>query len=64
MNWLLWATPMKIEETLFGKNRQKPWIFKKKKDQKSFKEQLEESLNDKKSEVQKQVKKYILDILI
>ena len=55
---------MKIEETLFGKNRQRPWIFKKKKDQKSFKEQLEESLNDKKSEVQKQVKKYILDILI
>ena len=64
MNWLLWATPMKIEETLFGKNRQKPWAFKKKKDQKSFKEQLEDSLNDKKSEVQKQVKKYILDILI
>ena len=55
---------MKIEETLFGKNRQKLWAFKKKKVQKSFKEQLEESLNDKKSEVQKQVKKYILDILI
>ena len=55
---------MKIEETLFGKNRQKSWAFKRKKDQKSFKEQLEESLNDKKSKVQKQVKKYILDILI
>ena len=64
MNWLLRVTSMKIEETLFGKNRQRPWTFKKKKDQKSFKEQLEESLNDKKSEVQKQVKKYILDILI
>ena len=55
---------MKIEETLFGKNRQRPWTFKKKKDQKSFKEELEESLNKKKSEVQKQVKKHILDILI
>ena len=64
MKWLLRVTSMKIEETLFGKNRQRPWTFKKKKDQKSFKEQLEESLNDKKSEVQKQVKKYILDILI
>ena len=55
---------MKIEETLFGKNRQRPWTFKKKKDQKSFKEQLEKSLNNKKSEVQKQVKKHIMDILI
>ena len=64
MNCLLRVTSMKIEETLFGKNRQRLWTFKKKKDQKSFKEQLEESLNDKKSEVQKQVKKYILDILI
>jgi len=58
------VTSMKIEETLFGKNRQKPWTFKKKKDQKSFKEELEESLNKKRSEVQKQVKKHILDILI
>ena len=58
------VTSMKIEETLFGKNRQRPWTFKKKKDQKSFKEQLEESLNNKKSEVQKQVKKHIMDILI
>jgi len=64
MNWLLRVTSMKIEETLFGKNRQRPWTFKKKKDQKSFKEQLEESLNNKKSEVQKQVKKHIMDILI
>ncbi|MBT3923423.1 MAG: hypothetical protein HOF21_12700 [Nitrospina sp.] len=55
---------MKIEETLFGKNGQKPWSFKKKKDQKSFKEQLEESLNSKKSELQKQAKNHILDILI
>jgi hypothetical protein len=54
---------MKIEETLFGRNRQKPWSFKKQKDQKSFKEQLEESLNRKKSEVQKKVKKHILDVL-
>ena len=55
---------MKIEEALFGKNRQKPWSFKKKKDQKSFKEQLEERMNNKKSELQKQAKKHILDILI
>jgi hypothetical protein len=55
---------MKIEEALFGKNRQKPWAFKKKKDQKSFREQLEESLNNKKSEVRKQIKNHILDILI
>ena len=55
---------MKIEDALFGGNRQKPWSFKKKKDQKSFKEQLEESLNNKKSEAQKQVKKHILDVLI
>ena len=64
MNWLLRVTSMKIEETLFGKNKQRPWTFKKKKDQKSFKEQLEESLNNKKSEAQKQVKKHIMDILI
>ena len=64
MNWLIRVTSMKIEETLFGKNRQRPWTFKKKKDQKSFKEQLEESLDHKKSEVQKQVKKHIMDILI
>jgi len=55
---------MKIEDALLGGNRQKPWTFKKKKDQKSFKEQLEESLNSKKSEIQKQVKKHTLDILI
>lgn len=52
---------MRIEATLFGKNRQKPWTLKKK--QKSFREQLEESLNDKKSEVQKQIKRQILDVL-
>jgi hypothetical protein len=55
---------MKIEDALFGKNRQKPWTSKKKKDQKSFKEHLEESLGNKKSEVQKQIKKHILDILV
>ena len=55
---------MKIEDALFGKHRQQPWPFKKKKDQKSFKEQLEESLNAKKSEVHRQVKKHILDVLI
>jgi hypothetical protein len=54
---------MRIQETLFGKNRQKPWTFKKKKDQKSFRDQLEESLNHQRSEVQKQVKKHILDVL-
>lgn len=55
---------MKIEDALFGKNRPSPWKLKKKKDQKSFKEQLEESLHQKKSEVQKQAKKQILDILV
>ena len=55
---------MKIEDALLGGNRQKHWTFKKKKDQKSFKEQLEESLNSKKSEIQEQVKKHTLDILI
>jgi hypothetical protein len=54
---------MKIEEALFGRNRQKPWSLKKQKDQKSFKEHLEESLNKKKSEVNKKVKKHILDVL-
>ena len=55
---------MKIQDALFGKNRQNSWTFKKKKDQKSFEEQLEESLQQKKSELQKQAKKQILDILI
>jgi hypothetical protein len=55
---------VKIEDAFFGKNRQNSWTFKNKKDQKSFKEQLEESLNDKKSEIKKQVKKHILDVLI
>jgi len=54
---------MKIENALFGRNRQNSWTFKKKKDPKSFKDHLEESLNNKKSEVQKQVKKHLLDIL-
>ena len=54
---------MKIEDALFGRNRQNSWTFKNKKDQKSFKEHLEESLKNKKSEVQTQVKKHILDIL-
>ncbi len=54
---------MKTEDALYGRNRQSSWFFKKKKDQKSFKEHLEESLRNKKSEVQKQVKKHILDIL-
>lgn len=55
---------MKIEDALFNKNRQNSWTFKKKKNQKSFKEELEESMNNKKSEVQNQVKKSILDILV
>jgi hypothetical protein len=55
---------MKIKEALFGENMPKPWTFKKKKDKKSFQEELEESLNNKKSEVEKQVKKHILDIMI
>ncbi len=54
---------MKTEDALFGRNRQSFWNFKKKKEQKPFKEHLEESLSTKKSEVQKQVKKHILDIL-
>jgi hypothetical protein len=54
---------MRIEETLFGRDRQNSWTFKKKKDQKSFKEQLEESLRKKNSEIHKQVKNQILDIL-
>jgi hypothetical protein len=54
---------MKIEDALFGRNRQSSWTFKKKKGQKSFSEHLEESLSNKKSEVQKQVEKHILDIL-
>ncbi|MBC8288387.1 MAG: hypothetical protein H8E42_13015 [Nitrospinae bacterium] len=54
---------MKIEDALYGKNRQHSWTPKKKKDQKSFKEHLEENLSNKKSEAQKQVKKHILDIL-
>lgn len=55
---------MKIADALFGKNRQNPLAPKKKKEQKSFKEELEESLKDKRSEVQKQVKRHIMDILI
>jgi len=54
---------MKTEDALFGRKNQSSWTFKKKKDQKSFKEHLEESLNNKNSEVQKQVKKHLLDIL-
>ena len=55
---------MKIKEDLFGDNMQKPWSFQKKKDKRSFQEQLEERLNNKKSEVKKHVKKHILDIMI
>ncbi len=60
---MAWGIYMKIEDAPFGRNSQKYWAFKKKKDQKSFKEHLEESLSNKQSEVQTQVKKHILDIL-
>ncbi len=44
--------------------RVNPFKQKKKRHGKTFQEQLEESLNSKKEEVQKQTKKSILDILV
>ncbi len=54
---------MRIEDSLLGQDRQNSWTFKKKKDQKSFKEHLDECLENKKSQVGKEVKKRILDTL-
>ncbi len=56
---------MKIDQ-IYGKEifRVNPLPQKKKRRGKTFQEQLEESLNSKKEEVQKQIKKSILDILV
>tara|TARA_Y100000588_G_C13805432_1_gene732725 strand:+ start:106 stop:372 length:267 start_codon:yes stop_codon:yes gene_type:complete len=49
--------PMKIEDYLFGEFREKPWAVRKKKYHKFFEEKLKESLRNKESELEKQVKK-------
>ena len=54
---------MKIERAVF-ENRKNPWLLKHKKNKKSFEEELEDSLNKKKSEVKRQVEKQIMDIII
>jgi len=56
---------MKIDP-IFGKEifRVKPLPKKKNRREKSFQDHLEESLNSKKEEVQKQIKKSVLDILV
>lgn len=56
---------MKIDP-IYGKEifRVNPLPQKKNRREKSFQEQLEDSLNSKKEEVQKQIKKSILDILV
>lgn len=55
---------MRIQDIIFKADRQKSWIPKKKKNQKSFQEHLEESIDNKKSETKNQIKNQILDILI
>ena len=54
---------MKIERAVF-ENRKNPWLLKHKKNKKSFEEELEDSLNKKKSAVKRQVEKQIMDIII
>ncbi len=54
---------MKIEKAVF-QNRKKHWMLKDRKNHKSFKEQLEDSLDKKKSEVNRQIEKRIMDIII
>ena len=54
---------MKIERAVF-ENRKNPWALKRRKNKKSFKEELEDSLNKKKSEVKRHVEKRIMDIII
>ncbi|MEK9629287.1 MAG: hypothetical protein VW455_09740 [Nitrospinota bacterium] len=56
---------MKID-TPYGKEifRVNPLPQKRRRQGKSFQEQLEDSLNTKKEEVQKQIKKSLLDILV
>ena len=56
---------MKIDPIYGKENPQvKHLNQKKKRDGKSFQEQLEEKLNSKKKELQKQIKKSFLDILV
>jgi hypothetical protein len=56
---------MKIKNT-YGKEvfRINPFPHKRKRQGKTFQEQLEDSLNAKKKAVEKQIKKSILDILV
>ena len=54
---------MKIERAVF-ENRKNPWMLKHKKNKKSFEEELEDSLNKKKSEFKRQAEKRIMDIII
>ena len=54
---------MKIERAVF-ENKKNPWLLKHKKNKKSFEEELEDSLNKKKSAVKRQVEKQIMDIII
>ena len=54
---------MKIERAVY-ENRKNPWALKHRKNKKSFKEELEDSLNKKKSGVKRYVEKRIMDIII
>ncbi len=55
---------MKIEKSYREKYRVKPLFQKKKKRDETFRDFLEESISSKKKDVEKQIKKQILDILI
>ena len=55
---------MRIPESHNDKYTLKVWKRRDKRVQKSFEEQLKESINKKKSDIEKQLKKNILDTLV
>jgi hypothetical protein len=55
---------MKIEKTFFENSWKKPRVLKGKKNKKSFKEHLEDSIDKTRSDVKRQVEKHIMDIIV